>query len=164
MTTATTTAAATTAVTATATTAVTATATSAVTARVPSEGAVFARTRPGALMALVLPLVVAVQAGAGLFTSDFIFTDGPLVRHVSAAMVDLFSAVHHRAYWLVLGLIGLHLCAHLFYAARRDPVVLSMLTGRKRITLPPTPDRFGLALAWLAVVAVASGLFARYLG
>lgn len=129
-----------------------------------STDASVARTRPGAMMALALPLIVALQAGAGLFTSDFIFTDGPLVRHVSAATVDLLSAVHHRAYWLVLGLIGLHLSAHAYCAARRDPLVLSMLTGRKRVPLPPAPDRLGLALVWLVVVAVASGLVARYLG
>lgn len=129
-----------------------------------STDASVARTRPGAMMALALPLMVVVQAGAGLFTSDFIFTDGPLVRHVSAATVDLLSAVHHRAYWLVLGLIGLHLSAHAYYGARRDPLVLSMLTGRKRVPLPPARDRLGLALVWLVVVAVASGLVTRYLG
>lgn len=123
-----------------------------------------ARTRPGAMMAFALPLIVAVQAGAGLFTSDFIFTDGPLVRYVSSATTDLLSALHHRAYWLVLGLIGLHLSAHLFYAARRDPLVLSMLTGRKRVPLPPAPDRLGLALVWLVLVAGASALVSRYLG
>jgi len=95
------------------------------------------RTAPGSALALLLVLAVGVQAVTGLFTSDEIFTAGPLVRHASADTVDALSFLHHRVFWLVLGLIGAHLTAHAIYAARRDPTPLSMFTGRKPVRLPP---------------------------
>ncbi|MDZ7668286.1 MAG: cytochrome b/b6 domain-containing protein [Gammaproteobacteria bacterium] len=54
------------------------------------------RTAPGAALALLLVTLVAAQALSGLYTTDDIFTDGPLVRGASDATVDLMSAVHHR--------------------------------------------------------------------
>lgn len=95
------------------------------------------RTAPGAALVILLLLAVTVQAVAGLFTTDDIFTEGPLVRHASSDTVDLMSALHHRVYWVVLALIAVHLLAHLVYALRRDPTPLSMFTGRKRIAVPP---------------------------
>ncbi len=89
------------------------------------------RTAPGAALGLLLVALVAVQAGSGLFTSDEIFTEGPLVRHAGDGVVDAMSALHHRVFWGVATLIGLHLLAHLIYGLRRDPTPLSMFTGRK---------------------------------
>jgi cytochrome b len=120
------------------------------------------RTAPSAALALSLFAVAAVQAVAGLFTSDFIFTEGPLVRYVSDATVDLMSAVHHRAFWAVLALIGVHLTAHGVYGLRRDPVPLSMITGRKSAAVADTPHYWLRAMltagATLALVWFALGL------
>ncbi|HEX7034476.1 MAG TPA: cytochrome b/b6 domain-containing protein [Pseudomonadales bacterium] len=113
------------------------------------------RTAPGAALAILLFLAVMVQAAAGLFTTDDIFTEGPLVRHASSDTVDLMSAVHHRAYWVVLALIAVHLLAHLVYALRRDPTPLSMFTGRKPVALPPTRHRPVRALVTALVCAGA---------
>jgi len=94
------------------------------------------RTAPGSALALLLVVAVGAQAVSGLFTSDQIFTEGPMVRHASADTVDSLSFLHHRVFWLVLGLIGAHLTAHAIYAMRRDPTPLSMFTGRKPVRLP----------------------------
>lgn len=89
------------------------------------------RTAPGAALGLLLVALVALQATSGLFTSDEIFTEGPLVRHASDDLVEAMSALHHRVFWGVGALVGLHLLAHLIYALCRDPTPLSMFTGRK---------------------------------
>lgn len=119
-----------------------------------------ARTAPGALLVLCLCAAAAVQALAGLFTSDFIFTEGPLVRHASDDTVDLMSAIHHRAFWVVLALVGLHLTAHLVYAVRRDPTPLGMFTGRKPAAVAETRHYWmrGLATAVAAAGLVWLGL------
>jgi cytochrome b len=104
---------------------------------------------------LCLCAAAAVQAVAGLFTSDFIFTEGPLVRHASDDTVDLMSALHHRAFWVVLALIGVHLTAHLVYAARRDPTPLGMFTGRKPAAVAETRHYW---MRGLAAAAAAAGL------
>lgn len=120
----------------------------------PAEGA---RTAPGVALALCLFGAAAVQASAGLFTSDFIFTEGPLVRHASGDMVDLMSAIHHRAFWVVLALIGVHLTAHVVYGLRRDPTPLSMFTGRKPAPVADTPHYWLRALLTAGATAALVG-------
>jgi cytochrome b len=95
------------------------------------------RTAPGALLAVALFALVAAQAVSGLYTTDDIFTSGPLVRRGSAETLALMSYVHHRAFWGILGLVGVHLLAHVIYALRRDPTPLSMFTGRKPVAVAP---------------------------
>jgi len=115
-----------------------------------------ARTAPGVALVLCLFAATAVQAVAGLFTSDFIFTEGPLVRHASDDTVDLMSWIHHRAFWVILALIGVHLTAHVVYAMRRDSTPLSMFTGRKHTAVDETPHYWvrGLLTAGAAVLLV----------
>lgn len=118
------------------------------------------RTPPGAALALTLLVLVALQAVAGLFTTDEIFTEGPLVDHAPEAWVGFMSGAHHRIFWLVLAAIGVHLCAHVVYGLRRDPTPLSMFTGRKRVTAPAAQHRWGTALltAGVAGAVVYLGL------
>jgi len=111
------------------------------------------RTAPGAALALLLLALVAAQALSGLYTTDDIFTDGPLVRGASGATVDFMSAVHHRVFWGVLTLIGVHLLAHVVYALRRDPTPLAMFTGRKRVAAQPVRHLFVRALVTAAAAA-----------
>lgn len=111
------------------------------------------RSLPGALLGLALPLVVLLQASAGLFTSDFIFNEGPLVRYASEQVVDTLSSLHHRIYWLVIALVSVHLCAHLVYALRRDAVVLGMITGRKQLSVAPARHHPWRAVVWTVSVA-----------
>jgi cytochrome b len=113
-----------------------------------------ARTPPGVLLVLALYAVVLGQAIAGLYTSDFIFTEGPLVRHAEDATVDSMSAVHHRLYWVVLGLIGIHLTAHAVYGLRRDRTPLGMFTGRKIAPVTDTPHY------WLRALLTGGGVIA----
>lgn len=118
------------------------------------------RTAPGVALAALLIVLVAVQALSGLFTSDEIFTEGPLVRHVDEDTVALFSALHHRVLWGVAALIAAHLAANGVYAARRDSTPLSMFTGRKRVIAAPVRHLWvrGLVTAAAAAAAVWCGL------
>ena len=113
-------------------------------------------TAPGIVMAWSVWLTCLVQASCGLFTSDDIFTEGPLARYASDAQIDAASYVHARAYWLLIGLIGLHLAAILWYGlVRRDPLALSMFTGRKPVPVEPVAARpVATVCAWLAAAAV----------
>jgi cytochrome b len=97
-----------------------------------------AHTAPGIWLALGLVGVVGLQAVTGLGTSDFIFTDGPLVSHLSDEMVDTFSWIHHRAFWLIIGLISVHLLAHVIYALKGDAEWRAMFTGKKLRAVPAT--------------------------
>lgn len=114
------------------------------------------RTAPGAALALTLMGLVTVQAVAGLFTSDEIFTEGPLVRHVSDNTVDLMSSVHHRAFWVLAAFIAVHLLAHVVYGLRRDPTPLAMFSGRKPTSVTPLGRQYGVRALITAAAAAAA--------
>jgi cytochrome b len=92
---------------------------------------------------------VALQAASGLFASDDISEDGPLVARVSDATVALMTRVHLWNRYVLLALIGLHLCAIGAYALRGTNLVAPMWSGRARGEVE-RPLHF--APAWLALV------------
>ena len=100
---------------------------------------------------------VAVQAVSGLFASDDIDTDGPLVAHVSDATVKVMTRVHHWDENVLLILIGLHVVAVLLYlAVKGENLIGPMFTGITRAE-NFRPLRFAgtwLALALFALCAV----------
>ncbi len=118
------------------------------------------RTAPGAALALGMLAAVTAQAVTGLYTTDEIFNEGPMVRHARDATVDAMSALHHRLPWVVMALIAVHLLAHLIYAVKRDPTPLSMFTGRKRVAVEPVRHLLvrGVVTATAAAAAVWWGL------
>ncbi len=114
-----------------------------------------AHTPPGAALVLLLLLLATLQAVAGLFSSDEIFTEGPLARHAPAFVVTFMTAAHHRIFWCIIAAIAVHLAGHLVYGLRRDPAPLSMFTGRKAVAVPPTDQRWAAAIVTATVVLLA---------
>lgn len=115
----------------------------------------------GALMVIALLLMLLVQAGSGLFTSDDILVDGPLVPLASGATVGLLSSLHRLLANGIFVLIGLHVVAVLFYLlVKKDNLIRPMLTGRKSLParlVVTEPRRASAALA-LAILAGSAGL------
>lgn len=118
------------------------------------------RTAPGVVLAVLLIAAVTGQAITGLYTTDDIFTEGPMVRHAADDTVDSMTSLHHRLPWVLLSLISVHLLAHVIYAFRRDLTPLSMFTGRKRVAAEPVRHLLvrGLVTAAAAAAAVWWGL------
>lgn len=121
-----------------------------------------AHTAPGIALVLLLLGAVLVQAVTGLFTTDDIFIEGPLVRYADDAVVSTMTAIHHRAFYLVIAAIAIHLSAHLVYGLRGSRMPLSMFSGRKAVaqTVTQTPSRGwqGLLTAALVVGFIVGGL------
>ncbi|WP_237216913.1 cytochrome b/b6 domain-containing protein [Falsiroseomonas oryziterrae] len=84
----------------------------------------------GGWMVLALLLLLLLQAVAGLFADDLIFTRGPLARRVDAAWSSLATAVHLRAFWVVVAFAVLHVLAVAAYRVLLGRnLVRPMLTG-----------------------------------
>ena len=126
-------------------------------------------TSPGIAMTLALLAVATVQVASGLFATDDIFNEGPLRRYVSTEFARGATWVHHRAHWLILALVAVHLTAHAAYAfVLRDRTPLAMFTGRKPMRhaagpLAPTPHYWRRAALTLAL-ALGVVLAVRYSG
>ena len=119
-------------------------------------------TSPGIVLAVVLLLAVTAQVTSGLFATDDIFIEGPLVAYADDDTVSFMNALHHRLFWLVIALLATHLTAHLVYGLRRDPTPLAMFSGRKPTSRPlPATRQFalrGLVLATLSAAFVWGAL------
>ena len=110
---------------------------------------------------LVLAMIAALlfQAGTGLFSGAGGDGQGPLAKHVGEATGDWLTGWHHRGWWLLLALVGLHVLLVLAYAAvKRHDLVRPMVTGKKRLPANMRQPRFASPLLALAIVAVSAGL------
>lgn len=95
---------------------------------------------------------IALQATSGLFASDDISEDGPLVARASEALVSVMTRIHHWNRWVLLALIVLHLAAIGAYALRGTNLVAPMLSGRAR-GVAERPLRF--VSTWIAAAVLA---------
>lgn len=77
---------------------------------------------------------IALQATTGLFASDDVSEDGPLVARVSAATVGLMTRLHAWNRYVLLALVVLHLGAIAAYALRGTNLVAPMWSGRAHDT------------------------------
>lgn len=108
----------------------------------------------GGWMVIVLLLLVAVQAGSGLFANDDIFNEGPLYSLVGKDTSDLLTFIHKRNFNLLLLAVGLHVVAVLLYLWRGENLLKAMFTGRK--PAGSYEDRPGaIAPLWRAAVCLA---------
>ena len=90
----------------------------------------------GGWMVVVLLVLLATQAGLGLFSNDEIATTGPLARYVSDETSITLMNRHRSIGDVLLILVGVHIAAVLFHVfVKREGIVRAMLTGKK--SLPP---------------------------
>lgn len=87
----------------------------------------------GALSVVALLAAMLVQVMMGLFAGDpYDGLTGPLNSMVGVMTADTLTEWHETFYWVVLGLVALHLAAIAFYAVvKRNNLVTPMVTGRR---------------------------------
>lgn len=89
----------------------------------------------GALSVVALLTSLLLQAVSGLFLNIEDFgIEGPLFKHVSNAVADVFWEIHEINPGVLIALVALHVAAILFYRiVKREDLVTPMLTGNKRV-------------------------------
>jgi len=128
----------------------------------------------GALAVIALLTVLAFLVGTGLFANDDIAFEGPLYHLLDKDQSDKLSGLHIKAFYLLLGLVVVHIAAIVFYQRiKNTDLVVPMLTGKKQLpkTLAPSSIRpvnplhflISLALSISVVWGVWGGGFAQYL-
>jgi cytochrome b len=114
----------------------------------------------GGLMVLLMIVLVAIQAGTGLFTTDAVVWSGPYYPSVSGSTAGVLSTVHNQNFNFILGAIGLHIAAIAFYGlVKKQNLVLPMLTGHKPAALIPEHEAISSSELLKAVIVslIASG-------
>ena len=121
----------------------------------------------GAISVIVLLGLFLSQALAGLFASDDIAFDGPLVRYVASTWVELLTSFHRLNEWVLLALVGVHVGAILYYKyAKKINLISAMITGDKEWadTAPLVQDDSKVrlkAMALLIAIALIMYYFLR---
>lgn len=119
----------------------------------------------GALSVIALLSAMLAQVGMGLFAGDpYDGMTGPLNSLVSIATADWLTDTHEWFYWVVLGLVALHLGTIAFYAAvKRTNLVGPMVTGKRLGAGDHSNDAPGLAALVVAIgVAVGVAVWVAY--
>lgn len=130
-------------------------------ARAPSLG----HNPVGGWSVLAMLGVLTLQAVTGLFTSDDILAAGPLNFLVSLDAADTLSSIHRLGYYVLLGLVGLHLAAILFHRlAHGENLVRAMITGNKEPQHVPPGACATMRPLWLAALCLALAALAVWLG
>ena len=108
----------------------------------------------GGWSTLVLLGAMLAQVGMGLFAGDpYDGMTGPLNAAVGVMTADTLTELHETFFWVVVGLIALHLAAITFYAVKGDDLLSPMVGGTR-------PARAGVAgigpVPWLrGLLAIA---------
>ena len=128
-------------------------------------GKAFGHNPLGGWSVVAMLLLLAVQVGLGLFAIDEdAFFGGPLSHLVSYDAARTLAHRHETIFWVLVGLIALHVAAILYYRlVRRDDLITPMLTGRgtpvdgEGALVPAPLWRFLLSVALAAGITLAIG-------
>lgn len=92
-------------------------------------------------MIILLIILTLVQLITGMATFDNSYlSDGPLVRYLSADLVDLASSIHSININILLAAIAVHVLAALWHSIRVHNVIALMLTGKEDKRLLETKE------------------------
>jgi cytochrome b len=115
----------------------------------------------GGYMVVTMLAVLVVQLATGLFSTDEVFTEGPLYSMVDESLALGLTWVHKMNFNLLLALAGIHVFAVLGYLIKGDNLIKPMLTGykewNKHLLQPsaePKMKSVMLALVILVIVAI----------
>jgi len=115
----------------------------------------------GGWMVLAMLAALAMQVATGLCANDGGVVEGPLAKYVGGRLSDTLSAIHGWVFYVLLGLVALHLLSIAAYAALKGQDLLRpMITGHKRLPATARPPRMAgpwraFAIAACAIAAVA---------
>jgi len=99
---------------------------------------------------------LVLQVSLGLFSVDEDGLEaGPLSKFVAFDTGRAIARIHHLTFWLLVGLIALHLGAIAFYEIRGGRLTLPMVTGRAALESGAPAPRPARRIAFLLAAAVA---------
>ena len=109
-------------------------------------------------------VVLLLQVGLGLFAEDDDgLVSGPLSSWLSSGTVERITDIHEIMFYVLLGLIVLHIGAILYYAiAKRRDLVSPMITGRGSAPAGVEPLRKASTIR-LAIALLVSGIVFMWL-
>lgn len=118
----------------------------------------------GAVSAIVMLVLVGLQAVTGLFTKGEIWY-GPYTSALSSSLVKKLDGIHHVNFNYILIAAGVHIFAIFFYLFyKKQNLITPMITGKKKEDVVPEGSQISGSRIWLAIVlAVLVAAFTYWL-
>lgn len=115
----------------------------------------------GGWAVLMMLLLILVQAMSGLFNSDGLLFEGPLYHALDSAWTDKLGALHEWGFWILLGLIALHIGTILYYqfGSRAENLIGPMFTGGDGGRQLPVSLWRALVVLALCMVSLAAAVY-----
>jgi len=83
-----------------------------------------------ALSVIAMLVAIAFQTLTGLVSDDDVYTTGPLIEYVESEFSEWATGMHSTNSDILLGLMGLHIAAILFYKfVKKRRLIKPMITG-----------------------------------
>ena len=117
----------------------------------------------GGWSVIALLLALVTQVASGLFSVDVDgLESGPLSSLISFDQGRVAAGIHDVSFWVLLGLVGLHVLAIIFYlVAKRRNLIGAMVTGYQRASGQPVEVARG---GWIRLaLAIAAAAFVVWL-
>lgn len=105
----------------------------------------------GSLMVVLFFVLILLQLVTGLFTTDDILVDGPLVQYVSYDLVELAGSIHHSNIDFIIAAIALHILAIIAYRFKGKNLFKTLITGTTASSLQQPKMKAG----WIAYIIFA---------
>jgi len=110
----------------------------------------------GGLMVVLMLLLVIVQVSTGLFSTDAVIWTGPYYPSVKASTASLLSTIHSVNQNIILGAVGLHILAIVYYRVfKKQSLVSAMFTGYKPAALVPPHHAINSSQVLKAIIVCA---------
>lgn len=90
----------------------------------------------GGYMVVVLLSLLMLQMGTGLFSTDEIFSEGPLTYLVSSDTTNWLTWLHKTNFNVIFFMVILHVLAVLVHWLKGDNLIAAMFSGYKKM-MPP---------------------------
>lgn len=88
----------------------------------------------GGWMVMLLLALMLGETLTGIYVNNDVADEGPLTELVPASIANLITDLHRILWQALVAAVALHLTAFVVYAvAKRQNLVLPMITGRKRL-------------------------------
>ncbi|MCL1080075.1 cytochrome B [Parashewanella spongiae] len=87
----------------------------------------------GGYMVMALLVLISLQLVTGLFSTDDIYTEGPLYPFVSDGISDSLTWIHLNLFYGILGLVAVHVLAVLIHVCKGDAIISALIHGHKSI-------------------------------
>jgi len=117
----------------------------------------------GGYMVVLLLTLIILQLGTGLFATDDVFTEGPLMYLVSSDTASWLTWLHKNNFNLIIAMSAVHILAVAVHLLKGENLIKAMFSGYKNMQASIVAPKLCSPLLALIIIAIIFSLVWFYL-